>query len=114
MAEKSFHPFPRLPTELRLQIWRLCLPYRVWDTDLPTDEGLYIDEPNADGFYPCIVIPTAKLNGLPPVVTRVCQESRNVAKESGVSSLQDIPIRIYHTMLCLSLPQLGGLPTISG
>ncbi|KAJ5635464.1 uncharacterized protein N7484_008777 [Penicillium longicatenatum] len=82
MAENSFHLFPRLPTELRLQIWRLCIPYRVWDIDLPTDEGIY-DKPNADGSYPCKVTPTAKLNGLPPVIIRVCQESRNVAKESG-------------------------------
>ncbi|KAJ5238544.1 hypothetical protein N7468_003163 [Penicillium chermesinum] len=81
-AERTFHIFPRLPTELRLEIWRLCLPYRVWDTDLPTDEAIY-DEPNADGSYPCRVITTARLNGLPPVITRVCKESRFVAQESG-------------------------------
>ncbi|KAJ5715185.1 uncharacterized protein N7483_012366 [Penicillium malachiteum] len=89
MAEKSFHLFPRLPTELRLEIWRLCLPCRVWDTDWPTDEGIYFEGPNDDGSYPCLVTPTAKLNGLPPVITRVCQESRNVAKESGGSLTRD-------------------------
>ncbi|KAJ5088931.1 hypothetical protein N7532_007615 [Penicillium argentinense] len=83
MAEKSFHLFPRLPTELRLQIWRLCLPCRVWDTDWPTDDGTFFDELKADRSYPCRVTPTAILNGLPPVIARVCQESRNVAKESG-------------------------------
>lgn len=82
MAEKSFHLFPWLPTELRLEIWRLCLPSRVWEVDFPTDEALY-PEPNSDDSYPCNVISTAKLNGLPPVITRVCQESHNVAHESG-------------------------------
>ncbi|KAJ5742193.1 hypothetical protein N7533_011602 [Penicillium manginii] len=83
MAGGSFHFFPRLPTELRLEIWRLCLPWRVHELDYPTDEGLSNLEPDSDGSYPCKVIPTAKLNGLPPVITRVCQESRNVANESG-------------------------------
>jgi len=40
-------------------------------------------KPNADGSYPCQVRSTAMQNGLPPVITRVCQESRNVAFESG-------------------------------
>ncbi|KAJ5798268.1 uncharacterized protein N7503_007564 [Penicillium pulvis] len=43
-------------------------------------QRLYLDEPSADGSYPCKVIPTAKVNGLHP---SVCQESRNLAKESG-------------------------------
>jgi hypothetical protein len=50
--------------------------------DFPTSLGLY-EKPNADGSYPCQVKSTAILNGLPPVITRVCQESRNVAHESG-------------------------------
>ncbi|CAI7646111.1 unnamed protein product [Penicillium pancosmium] len=87
MAEKSFHLFPRLPTELRLEIWRFCLPCRVWEIDMPDHEGIYLDEHNADGFYPCLVTPTTKLNRLPPVITCVCQESRNVAKEErGIPS----------------------------
>jgi hypothetical protein len=40
MAENYFHLFPRLPTELRLEIWRLCLPRRVWELDIPTSQGL--------------------------------------------------------------------------
>ncbi|KAJ5921149.1 hypothetical protein N7466_009475 [Penicillium verhagenii] len=95
MVEMSFYLFPRLPTELRLEIWRLCLPCRVWETDLPTDEGIYSDEPDADGSYPCKVFSTAKLNGLPPVITRVCQEARYVAEESGgiptTDTYRDIP-----------------------
>ncbi|KAJ5376330.1 hypothetical protein N7509_013216 [Penicillium cosmopolitanum] len=82
MSEKSFHLFPRLPTELRLEIWRLCLPCRVWETDLLTSFGLYMKR-NSNGSYPCEVTHTAKLNGLPPVITRVCQESRYIAHESG-------------------------------
>jgi len=82
MSEKSFHLFSRLPAELRLEIWRLCLPHRVWESDFPTDQGHYY-KPNADGTYHCSLRWTAKLNGLPPVITRVCQESRYVAQESG-------------------------------
>ena len=84
MADKSFHIFSRLPTELRLEIWRLCLPSRVWELDVPTAQAHYFnpDDPNGDGPYPCNVKCTAILNGLPPVITRVCQESRNVAHES--------------------------------
>ena len=89
MAEKSFHLFPRLPTELRLEIWRLCLPCRVWEIDIPDYEGLFLDGPNADGFYPCSVTPTTKLNRLPPVITCVCQESRNVAKKERGNLSED-------------------------
>ncbi|KAJ6103133.1 hypothetical protein N7486_005560 [Penicillium sp. IBT 16267x] len=107
MAENSFHLFPRLPTELRLQIWRLCIPCRVWDTDLPTDDGIYLDEPNADGSYPCKVTPTAKLNGLPPVITRVCQESRNVAKESGGILTRDTYKDLPHDAVFVSTTTNG-------
>lgn len=87
MAENSFHLFPRLPTELRLEIWRLCLPNRVWELDIPTAEGLFGNR--AKGSYPCNVQCTARLNGLPPVITRVCQESRDVAHESAGIVLED-------------------------
>ncbi|KAJ5279770.1 hypothetical protein N7478_005142 [Penicillium angulare] len=86
MAEKSFRPFPRLPTELRLEIWRLCLPYRVWEVDHPTYEGICEGlglKANAEGLYPCQLLSSAILNALPPVISRVCQESRHVAHESG-------------------------------
>lgn len=88
MADQSFRFFPRLPTELRLEIWRLCIPCRVWELDAPTAQGLYFD-PDSDGPYPCSVKWTARLNGRPPVITRVCQESRIFAHESAGVILED-------------------------
>lgn len=98
MSEKHFHLFPKLPTELRLEIWRLCLPNRVWESDFPTDQGFFWTQ-DPDGSYPCDVTSTAKLNGLPPVLTRVCQESRDVAHESGgvitENFYKDLPAEDY-------------------
>lgn len=84
MSEETttFHQFSKLPAELRLQIWRLCLPYRVWEMDYPTDEGFFL-KPDPNDTYPCNVKCTALLNGLPPVITRVCTESRAVARENS-------------------------------
>ncbi|KAJ6024646.1 hypothetical protein N7540_005443 [Penicillium herquei] len=101
MAKKSFHLFPRLPTKLRLQIGRLCLPYRVRDPDWPTDEGIYLMN-----LIP-MVTPTAKLNGLPPVITRVCQESRNVAKESGGILTRDAFKYLPHDAVFISTTSHG-------
>lgn len=33
MVNDSLHPFPRLPTELRKEIQRLCLPHQVCGMD---------------------------------------------------------------------------------
>ncbi|KAJ5167274.1 uncharacterized protein N7482_006055 [Penicillium canariense] len=41
---QEFHFFSQLPTELRLAIWRICLPNRVVEIDYPWDEGV--------NFYP--------------------------------------------------------------
>lgn len=94
MADKCFHLFARLPTELRLEIWRLCLPYGVWQVDLEEDH-IYYGIPLNNLGYDARISPTTKLNGVPPVITRVCQESRSVAKESGrvltKDDFKDIP-----------------------
>lgn len=75
MAEE-FTLFPQLPPELRRLIWKECLPKtRVFDTMLP-----------------CLVYEKSRCRGngwasreswRPPVITRVCQESRAVAHETG-------------------------------
>jgi len=45
-ALKSFHPFPRLPIELRLKIWHAALPSRVVEPDIDCDSGLIFGEHN--------------------------------------------------------------------
>lgn len=82
-SERAFHLFPRLPAELRLAIWRLCLPHGVFELDVPTPLGVYDDRYGRDGPYPCQLSRTAHVNGLPPVITRVCHESRAIALETG-------------------------------
>lgn len=78
----AFHPFRKLPTELRLIIWRLCLPRRVHQLENPLDEFLF-NVPREDAPSPCNLSSTTWINGRPPVITRVCRESRAVAFETG-------------------------------
>jgi hypothetical protein len=82
----SFHLFGRLPPELRLQIWQYCLPYRVFELDFSLDEYVfwsyreYLDPPLPS---PCTLQHTTRQNGRPPLISRICRESRSVATESG-------------------------------
>ena len=86
MVNDDFHLFPRLPLELREEIWRLCLPHRVFEVDDPIPYVIY----DYDGPYPCSLGLTSKSNVRPPLLTRVCRESRRVASVTGkwIPSLQ--------------------------
>lgn len=46
IALKTFHPFPRLPTELRLKIWHAALPSRVVEPDVDCDSSLIFGKHN--------------------------------------------------------------------
>lgn len=81
MPITTFGLFPKLPTELRLQIWRLCLPHRVHEKDLPFHEIVFRILDN--GPSPCFLHQTTEANCRPPVIARVCHESRTVAQENG-------------------------------
>lgn len=74
-----FYFFPRLPTELRLAIWRECLPIRVAELDYPFEEANYLCLES----QPCRLQKTTDINRCPPVISRVCRESRHVAFETG-------------------------------
>ena len=73
----TFHLFPRLPTELRLEIWRLCLPRRVLELDYQRDDLLFGAK-----------LPCAKNTALThtniriPALSRVNREARGVALKS--------------------------------
>jgi PII-like signaling protein len=73
--DQDFHFFTELPAELRLMVWRFCLPHRVVELDRPFGEYSYSS--------PCGEGATCDLNKCPPVITRVCRESRSVACESA-------------------------------
>lgn len=93
----SFHSFMKLPQELRDAIWRECLPRRVLEIDWPDDYFL-LDVPTEcdtdsedEGprsrlpklFQDCRMRRTTMINAKPPIITRVCRESRDIALETG-------------------------------
>jgi hypothetical protein len=83
MVNDTFHPFPQLPLELREEIWRLCLPHRVYEID---DIKAWIDWENTglkSEEYPCSFVSNKRSNIRPPLLTRVCRESRRIAFVSG-------------------------------
>lgn len=79
LQEKHFDFFSQLPAELRLLIWRLCLPNRVVELDYPWGQSVNFDPL----LPPCRSTRTTDLNRQAPVITRVCRESRLVAFETG-------------------------------
>jgi hypothetical protein len=81
-AVQEFHLFPELPTELREEIWRLCLPERVCELTLPFDDVVF-HEYSFDGPWPCELYHTTRMNGRPPLITQVCHEARSVALKTG-------------------------------
>ncbi|KAJ4385609.1 hypothetical protein N0V93_010038 [Gnomoniopsis smithogilvyi] len=85
------HYFPRLPQELRDNIWRECLPWRIVEIDDylaryslngPLDDDSDHDH-QAQPPTACFMRSTSKLNASPPIITRVCRESRRVALRTG-------------------------------
>ncbi|KAJ5323306.1 hypothetical protein N7476_001906 [Penicillium atrosanguineum] len=70
----TFPGFPDLPAELRLMIWSYSLPHRVVELDMSTQA---VGPP-----LPCGLTLTSTLNGLPPLISRVCREARAVALQS--------------------------------
>lgn len=81
-ATATFSLFRKLPTELRLIIWRLCLPRRVHELDQPS---------NGYALLSCNLFSTTHINGHPPVLTRVCRESRAVAFEAHNRFSEELP-----------------------
>lgn len=86
IAAQSFPKFLDLPAEIREIIWRECLPRRVVEIDGPYADSIF----HAWSFrrrkeaIPCSLSMTSALNTCPPLITRVCRESRTIAFKSGV------------------------------
>lgn len=81
-TENVFHRFLQLPLEMREDIWSYCLPYRVCEMDC-----LIMCEPEWSDDWecgtPCRLDHTSQVNQSPPLITRVCRESRLVAFRAG-------------------------------
>lgn len=74
-----FRYFPRLPAEIRDHIWALCLPHRVRELDKPIYWNIFPESSPA----PCTeLVYTMYRNAAPPLISRVCHESRAVALEA--------------------------------
>ncbi|CEJ93625.1 hypothetical protein VHEMI09203 [[Torrubiella] hemipterigena] len=105
-SHQNFHYFPRLPPEIRLLIWNLCLPRRINDYDpnslislprrctfLPDvdrddewdewDEFNGYDDRAAGNICECDDDHQMKINSKPPVIASVCRESRNLVLQHG-------------------------------
>lgn len=82
-SEATFPQFGDFPTEIRLAIWRRCLPYRVVELDNQPDDIIW-DEETEEDAPPCSNNGMIQLrNKAPPLITQVCRESRQVAFETG-------------------------------
>jgi hypothetical protein len=73
MSTAEFSLFPQLPAELRRMIWLECLPFRVFEADLPN----WLIE------SACQLRWATYRNGRCLVIGHVCRESRSIALESG-------------------------------
>lgn len=74
--QEGFPQFLRLPIEIRLAIWELAIPRRMFT---PWQDDRHIDnDPDADPSF------CRSAEGLPPPsISRVCRESRFVARKRG-------------------------------
>ncbi|KAJ5930852.1 hypothetical protein N7466_006345 [Penicillium verhagenii] len=79
-STEAFPRFPEFPAEIRLMIWRECLPRRVYELD---EDEFY---ERGEWALPLICgnRMTTQMNIRPPAISRVCRESRNVAMESRI------------------------------
>ena len=68
---RGFPLFLNLPYDLRLQVWETCLPVRIVEFDPPAASPLRDESA-------CTLATTSRLNTQPPVVSRICRESRRV------------------------------------
>ncbi|EAU31049.1 predicted protein [Aspergillus terreus NIH2624] len=87
-TRKVFPQFQQLHIEIRLMIWRECLPSRVIEIDFPADRN----RP-----YKCTLVWPNRQTRLPPALTKVVtiHATRAAAAESGLFGLLlDAPIQL--------------------
>jgi hypothetical protein len=82
MAQEAFHLFPQLPTELRLAIWRLCLPRRVLELDHGSDESGSSDVEMWHAYFSAGTVVATLKNARPPVLSGINREARSVVFET--------------------------------
>lgn len=78
----TFHQFPRLPYEIRLMIWRCCMPYRFREVD-QIEEDIFWPKIVEPEQFPCNLFGTTRANSQPPLISRVCREARREVFKLG-------------------------------
>ncbi|OKO94390.1 hypothetical protein PENSUB_11657 [Penicillium subrubescens] len=76
-SNQKFHFLSQLPAEA---IWRECLLNRVVEIDYPWEEGVVWGP-----YSLCKLRQTTIINRRPPVISRVCRESRYIASKFNTS-----------------------------
>ncbi|KAK4211464.1 hypothetical protein QBC37DRAFT_402433 [Rhypophila decipiens] len=79
----AFPKFRRLPAEIRIKIWKLCLPGRVTELDRPPQRALYTKDPLTGKISNCRLVYATSVIQAPPLIAQVCYESREIALENG-------------------------------
>ncbi|KAL4812586.1 hypothetical protein BDW67DRAFT_193582 [Aspergillus spinulosporus] len=106
-SKGTFSLFPKFPPEIRLAIWRECLPHpHIMELDYQQEDIIWEEEP------PCRM--NSKItsnNAAPPVISRVCRESRAVAFESGHPQRLPDPNIPDTDYFCKYMPQHPWLDT---
>jgi hypothetical protein len=74
-------PIKNLPAEIRRMIWRLCLPSRILPMLEQYQHHRYSEEHH--GLQHVCPVTSNDLQLRPPIITRVCHESRSIAFETG-------------------------------
>lgn len=83
----SFCLFPKFPPEIRLAIWRECLPHpHIVELDYQQEDIIWDQKPQCR-----MNSRITSNNAAPPIISRVCRESRAVAFESGRPQLLPDP-----------------------
>lgn len=85
IAGAQFIKFAQLPPELRQEIWRLAIPSRVIELDIPDSSMWYKSGSDTGPYgYPmCYPRHTFQRNAAKPVVSQVCYEAREVVHKYG-------------------------------
>ncbi|KAM7193106.1 hypothetical protein V8F33_007978 [Rhypophila sp. PSN 637] len=79
----AFPQFRRLPAEIRIKIWKLCLPGRVTEFDRPPKRALYTKDPLTGKISNCKLVSATDIIHSPPLIAQVCYESRDIALQNG-------------------------------
>jgi hypothetical protein len=104
---QSFHLFSRLPTELRLKIWRACLPSRVIEVNIKQRPLPITPDPEDEAdFGPSGSVYRPLTRPALPIAFQVCRESRSEALSqyrpaAGASfeSMCEFPWNLYNPAL---------------